>query len=134
MRFVLDASVSLAWFLPDEAAAGRDYAMNVLAMAKDEIATAAVPLLWHEEIADVLLRAKRAREISAGQFAQALALLRTLPIETHLNAYVFEILIERAQRYHLQAYDAVYFDLAVVLGLRSRRWMAASRLPAGLTA
>lgn len=117
MKFVLDASVSLAWFLPDEDASRRDYATRVLAAARNQIATVAVPLLWHEETADVLLRARRAKKLSAERFAKALALLGTVPVETHMNACVCEILIERAQRYHLRAYDAVYFDLAAVLAL-----------------
>lgn len=117
MRFVLDASVTLAWFLADESAEQRDYAGRVLAVARSELALAVVPLLWHEEVADVLLRARRSHEISTGQFDEALDLLRTLPMETHLNAYAIEILVERARRYHLQAYDAVYFDLAKVLAL-----------------
>lgn len=51
MRFVLDASVALA----------------------------AVPLLWHEDLADVLLRCRRAKDLSAAKLEEALALLRTLP-------------------------------------------------------
>ena len=117
MKVVLDASVALAGFLPDESAAARAYAHRVLAISRSALAVAVVPPLWHEEVADVLLRTRRAREVSAVQFDEALALLRRLPVETHVDIYAVEILIERALRYHLQAYDAVYFDLAHVLRL-----------------
>lgn len=117
MRFVLDASVALAWFLPDESAERRAYSLRVLKTARAELAVAVVPLLWHEEMGDVLVRMRRARRISAARFDDALALLRTLPLETHLNAFTVDVLVERALRYHLQVYDAVYFDLAEALGL-----------------
>jgi predicted nucleic acid-binding protein len=74
VRFVLDASVALAWFLPEENEAHRAYAQRVLAVAREELALATVPLLWHEELADVLLRSRRAREISAAKLDEALAL------------------------------------------------------------
>lgn len=117
MRFALDASVALAWFLPGETEAARDYALRVLEVARAELAFAVVPLLWHEEVADVLLRRRRAKALTRARFDEAIELLRTLPVETHINAYAIDILVPRAERYGLAAYDAVYFDLAAALGL-----------------
>ena len=34
-----------------------------------------------------------------------------------MNAYTVAIIVERARRYRVQAFDALYFDLAYVLGL-----------------
>ena len=54
MKFVLDASVALAWFLSDENAEAIEYANGVLKLARQEIAFAVVPSAWHEEVAAVL--------------------------------------------------------------------------------
>ena len=34
-----------------------------------------------------------------------------------MNVYTVGLIAERARRFHLQAFDALYFDLAAVLGL-----------------
>ena len=60
MRFVLDASVALAWFLPDEDPALEAYAHGVLNLVKADDAQCVVPTAWHEEVAQVLLKRRRA--------------------------------------------------------------------------
>ena len=82
-----------------------------------ELAFAAVPLAWHEEVAGVLLKRLRAGRLTEEAFRRAERYYRGMPLETHVNSYTVQILIERAQRYNLQAIDTIYFDLAYVLGL-----------------
>ena len=106
MRFVLEASVALAWFLPDEQSEALDYARRVFVHVDRELAFAVVPLVWHEEVAGTLVKRLR-----AGRYYGA------MPLETHVNSYTVGILLERAKRYGLQAIDAIYCDLAVALGL-----------------
>ncbi len=117
MRFVLDASVTLAWFLPEENPANEAYAHGVLQFVRERHAFAVVPSAWHEELAALLVRRLRSGDLSQRKFDDALELLAQLPVESHMNAYTVPIIVECARRYHLQAFDALYFDLAYVLGL-----------------
>jgi len=81
-ELVLDASVSLAWFLketPERAA----YAAAVIAAAA-EGAILHVPVQWGVEMGHVLLREYRRKTL---------------------------------KRFHLQGYDALYFNLARTLEL-----------------
>lgn len=109
--------MALAWFLPDEDPQVDEYANSVLALVRRELVSSVVPAVWHEEVAGVLLKRLRAKRLSAGTFEEALALLEQMPLETHTNPYTAAIIIERARRYHLQAIDALYFDLAIALDL-----------------
>ncbi len=58
--FVVDASVSAAWFLPDEATADTDAALE--ATATDDVW---VPSLWLLETSNLLLGAQRRKRITA---------------------------------------------------------------------
>lgn len=117
MRFVLDAGVALAWFLPDEQPEDRSYAYDVLRSMREGAAFAVVPLLWHEEIAHALLRERRAKRLSAGRFVGATEGLGALDVETDLTGTTAQLLIARGLHYHLQGFDAVYFHLAKMRAL-----------------
>lgn len=110
-RFILDASVAIEWFLPENGPGAR-YAETILErMSAGEIAPS-VPDLWHYEVASVLIAAKREKRLSAAKLRSAQLSIRGLHIETlaiELNAAE---LIDFSQRYHLQGYDAVYFETA----------------------
>ncbi len=115
IELVLDASVSLAWFLketPERAA----YAAGVSAVAGDG-AVLHVPVQWGIEMGHVLLRERRRRALKRARLRQALEDLESLDVRTHLELYTARQVVELAERYHLQGYDALYFDLAQVLGL-----------------
>ena len=115
IELVLDASVSLAWFLketPDRAA----YAASVSDVAGDG-AVLHVPVQWGIEMGHVLLREHRRKCLSRTKLRQALEDLESLDIRTHLDLYTAGRVVQLAERYHLQGYDALYFDLARVLGL-----------------
>jgi len=115
IELVLDASVSLAWFLketPERAA----YAAAINAAAA-EGAVLHVPVQWGIEMGHVLLREYRRKVLRRTKLRQALEDLESFDIRTHLELYSARQVVELAERYHLQGYDALYFDLAHVLKL-----------------
>ena len=75
----------------------------------------AVPTVWHAEVAGVLLRRLRANALSEDRFEQALRAFSALPLQTHGETLMFDLIVDRARRYDLQAGDTLYFDLAVRL-------------------
>jgi predicted nucleic acid-binding protein len=115
-RFVLDASIALEWFLPDEPKSAA-YARRVLTGIEAQELAPAVPDLWHYEMASALLAAKRDRRIGAAKLRNAASQLTALQPETLLLQLPASALIDMATRYHLQGYDAVYFELARRLGV-----------------
>lgn len=117
MRFVLDASVALAWVLPDQDRTVSSYADAVLRALQAGGDQAIVPDVWHAEVGGVLLRRERGRLLSREAFAAALQVLELIPLETHHQPYRLRALVERAERLRLQAMDVLYFDLAVELQL-----------------
>lgn len=117
MRFILDATVALTWFLRDEDPEIVRYAAAVLKAVEERSAFAVVPWVWHQEVAAVLLRRHRAQRLSTENFQQALEFLRSMTIDTHQQAHDVGMIVERARRYGVQAGDALYFDLASSLGL-----------------
>ena len=115
IELVLDASVSLAWFLketPERAA----YAATVSAAAADG-AILHVPVQWGIEMGHVLLREQRRKVLKRGKLRQALEDLDSFDIRVHLEPFTPRRVVDLARRYHLQGYDALYFDLARTLEL-----------------
>ena len=113
-EIVLDASVALTWCFKNEATAAADRVLERLA-----IETAAVPAIWHLEIANVLALSERRQQITPAASAEFIALLETLIIvvdgETAARAFTRVLALAREQR--LTAYDAAYLELAMRLGL-----------------
>ena len=115
IELVLDASVSLAWFLketPERAA----YAAAVSGAAADG-AILHVPVQWGIEMGHVLLREQRRKVLKRGKLQQALEDLDSFDIRVHFELFTPRRVVALARRYHLQGYDALYFDLARTLGL-----------------
>lgn len=110
-RVVLDASVTIEWFLPGTAAASA-YAADVLRSIEVRELLPIVPDLWHYEVGSVLVAAKRKRQLSEKRLKEAaeqLAQLHPFTINTRLTE---SDVIAKSAAFHLQGYDAVYFDLA----------------------
>ncbi len=85
LELVLDASVSLAWFLretPERAA----YAAAVSAAAADGAALH-VPVQWGIEMGHVLLREQRRKALTQRELQQALADLESFDIRVHLEVF-----------------------------------------------
>lgn len=113
IELVLDASVSLAWFLKEEPERAA-YAAAVSAAAADG-AILHVPVQWGIEMGHVLLREHRRKVLSRVKLEQAFEDLENFDIRVHLDLYTARRVVELARRYHLQGYDALYFDLAQTL-------------------
>lgn len=112
---VVDASVALAWALPDEISA---YADAVLAVAETE--GLRVPELWPREVANGLAIAhvrKRLTPEAEQLFTDALARLSINVDHSSDAVAVIRNGTAAAGRYGLTAYDAAYVELAAREGL-----------------
>lgn len=110
-RVVLDASVTIDWFVSDKPGIAA-YAEDVLVAIESREILPLVPDLWHYEIGSVLIAAKRARRITARRLDEAVDVLNKLrPFTINTRQTVPEV-VEQAATFYLQGYDAVYFELA----------------------
>lgn len=110
--FVVDASVSAAWFLPDEATEATEAALQ--ATVSDEVW---VPALWLLEIGNLLLSAQRRRRISAAKRSELAVAAGALRLRVDREPVSIPALDELAARHGLSAYDAAYLELALRRGL-----------------
>jgi predicted nucleic acid-binding protein len=113
-EFVLDGSVTMAWYFKDEM---NDYANAVRdGMAKSQ---ALVPSLWSPEVANTVVMGERRKRSTPAQAATWLSLLGVLPIavdgETTARAWGETLNLARVQ--NLSAYDAAYLELAMRRGV-----------------
>jgi len=110
--FVVDASVSAAWFLPDEATPATEAALQATA-AHDVW----VPALWLLEVGNLLLSAQRRKRITADKRRELAAAAAALRIKVDREPVTITTLDELAARFGLSAYDAAYLELAIRRGL-----------------
>ncbi|MBE0591789.1 MAG: type II toxin-antitoxin system VapC family toxin [Burkholderiaceae bacterium] len=113
MSFIVDASVVLAWLLPDERSEKAEAVVS--RMVADR---AHAPSLLLLEVGNSLLHAQRRTRISAATHTDLLDAFTALPLmlepitaETMLAARTL------AQRHTLSLYDACYLDLALSRGM-----------------
>jgi predicted nucleic acid-binding protein len=106
--FVLDCSVTISWFMPDES-----FDFNFLNKVSKE--GAIVPSLWSLEIGNVLLMSERKMRITLEQRQKALHVLTELPIivDTMTSNNAWLETMELAERYNLTLYDASYLELSL---------------------
>src|SRR5437868_14699783 len=113
-NFVLDGSITLAWFFEDEADAYAESVEDALASA-----AAVVPSLWPLEVANGLLMGERRKRTTEAKVTQFVALVTSLPIsiddETAARAWQNSLHLARA--HNLTVYDAAYLELALRRGL-----------------
>lgn len=103
---VLDASIALVWFLPDEESSLADDVLRRL-----DGAEATVPdLFWHE-MRNVLMTSCRRKRLSLAEVWHSMHRLDQLSIITAAGSNNDHILT-LAERYRLTAYDAAYLALA----------------------
>ncbi|WP_162725101.1 type II toxin-antitoxin system VapC family toxin [Rhizobium sp.] len=111
MTFVVDASLALAWFLPDEVNPVADDILRRVAHGG-----AYVPdLFWHE-MRNVLVTSCRRKRLSRDEARLSLSRLAQLPLVTRTisdSVAVFDL----AEHHQLTAYDAAYLALAIDLTL-----------------
>jgi predicted nucleic acid-binding protein len=105
---VADASVSAAWFLPDEATPYTEAALQ--ATVDREVC---VPALWLLEVGNLLLSAQRRRRISDAKRRELVAHAQALRLSVDREPVAMTALDDLAARHGLSAYDAAYLELAL---------------------
>lgn len=112
--FVLDSSVTLAWFFDDERSPATEQMLERL-----ETETAAVPTLWYFEVANVLCVAARRGRTTPARVAEFMAQLEGLAIamDEASPAGLLRRVFDLANRERLSGYDAAYLELAMRLGI-----------------
>lgn len=110
--FVVDASISAAWFLPDEATPATEAALQATATLE-----VWVPPIWLLEVGNLLLSAQRRRRITAEKRRELAAAAGALRIRVDREPVAIPALDELAARHSLSAYDAAYLELAIRRGL-----------------
>ena len=110
--FVVDASVSAAWFLPDEANPATEAALQ--ATSTHDVW---VPALWLLEVSNLLLRAQRRKRITADKRRELAAAAGALRLKVDREPVAITTLDDIAARHGLSAYDAAYLELALRRGL-----------------
>jgi len=115
-RFVLDASVALAWFLDHPVPA---YAIDIRRRLLEN-ARAIVPALWHLEIANALVVAERRKLLKTDDLPLSLTRLEQLIIqvvETRSDFWSLRQAVNTAREFQLSAYDGVYLETARAEGI-----------------
>lgn len=110
MSFVLDASVVLAWLLPDERSEAASKLIGRIASERPR-----APSLLLLEVANALLQAERRARIRRATRLEMLDAFTTLPISLEpLGAEAMLRAGELASRHRLTLYDAAYLELAIL--------------------
>ena len=127
--FILDASVTMSWFLEDEI----DVYGEQIKTAVQQGATPVVPALWAVETTHVVLRAERRQRLSAETARDILTLLKTLPVEIDdaSSKVAFTEGWALAEAHQLSVYEAMYLELAIRRGLPVASLDAAFQKAAG---
>lgn len=105
---VVDASISAAWFLPDEATPYTEAALQATADRR-----VCVPALWLLELGNLLLSAQRRRRITNAKRRELVAHAQALCIVVDREPVAMTALDDLAARHALSAYDATYLELAL---------------------
>lgn len=96
----------MAWLLHDQKDPRAEFTQSRL--TKDR---ALVPQLWHLEVRNCLIVAKRRGHISTGRLTECLEALRWLLIQTDTELDL-STAFSLAQTHGLSFYDAIYLELA----------------------
>ena len=114
-RFVLDNSLTMAWYFEDEATPFADEVLDGLTLDSEAV----VPPLWALEVTNVLLVGERRGRTTTMEEQEFLELLQRLPIATVDTARrrILNEVLMIARQQQLSSYDATYLDLAQREGL-----------------
>jgi predicted nucleic acid-binding protein len=114
VTFVLDASVSLGWFFPDE----RDqYSQSILTRLQAE--PAIVSSVWPLEFTNGLYKAEKRGRLTEADIIRISATITGLPIAVHEMSLATALgpVLALARSEGLTTYDASYLELAISEGL-----------------
>jgi len=115
VRFVLDASVTMAWCFEDERTDLTEGVLDSLA----EGGEAVVPPIWAYEVANVLVGAQQRGRLTAARVASFMEDLQDFAIQTdpQVEGRVLGPVAALARERRLTVYDAAYLELAMRSGL-----------------
>lgn len=113
MQFVLDCSVSIAWFLDDEKAPNTDAILDLFAQGH----TAIVPALWCSEFLNALRNAANRNRLEKAKLREIIKQVAALPIRVSAEPPQLAHLFSCYQKHSLTPYDAAYLELAMRLRL-----------------
>jgi len=110
MAFVVDASVTLSWYFPDEATDHTDALRERL--LSDALH---VPAHWSLEVTNALLTARRRGSIKPRELKNILGDLSQLAdeVDTHTDRMAWSATVALAEKHGLTTYDAAYLELAL---------------------
>jgi predicted nucleic acid-binding protein len=113
--FVLDCSATLPWVFGDEASPACDALLDQLGAG----ARAWVPSLWHLELGNVLLGAKRRNRIDQAGIEAFLSQLAVydIAVDDQTTERAWQKTLDLAMQYNLSTYDAAYLELALRRGV-----------------
>jgi predicted nucleic acid-binding protein len=114
-RFVLDASVTVAWCFPEEATPFTEGVLELFSQGAQAITSC----IWPLEVANALLAAERRKRISRAQIAVLVSRIARLAISVEGSDpdRSFGEILSIARQEQLTAYDAAYAELALRLAL-----------------
>ena len=112
--FVLDASLTAAWFIPDPETA---YALSVRSRLAAGL-TAIVPSIWAVEVANTFVKSVRRGTLTEEAVEYGLQTLENLVssssrISVDSNLKSVRAAYALARKYQLSSYDGIYLQLAV---------------------
>lgn len=123
---VIDASIAMAWILPDEHSEAADSLRHVLVAGE-----ALAPWFWWVEVRNVLIVAERRNRIEVGAAETELTALSAFPISFDHEPEE-RALLNLARAHQLSVYDALYLELArrkgSMLATLDKRLAAACRV------
>jgi predicted nucleic acid-binding protein len=110
-RFMLDASVAVAWCFEDETTRETEAILELLSKGAEALA----PAIWPMEVANALLMAQRRKRITDSQLTDLLRRIAALAIlvEAVQTKDAFEQVLPVARRCGLSQCDAAYVELAI---------------------
>ena len=110
-RFVVDASVAVAWCFPEEHSKVSENALDLLYAGAEMV----VPALWPLEVSNALLVAERRNRISTSRTISLTDRIASFPIEIEEadTQRAFGQTLSLARQHSLTAYDAAYLELAL---------------------
>jgi predicted nucleic acid-binding protein len=114
-EFVLDCSVALTWFLPDEATSSTRTLFDNMSGAK-----VWVPSLWRTEMANAMRSASRSGRISLQNALTSLEMLEQLNIQVaddELGQKSAQDILKFAHSHDISSYDAGYLYVAMQMQL-----------------
>ncbi len=111
MAFVVDASVTLPWFLVDERTAFTDSLLDAINRIEYW-----APSVWRLEVPNALLVAEKKRRIDRARRLEALDQASRLRVKVDPALPDMQAISAVAERRQLSTYDAAYLELAMRQG------------------